>query len=358
MKSIFDKTEIKNMKFKNRTIRSAIWEGFSDEKGYVTDELIEFYRKLATGGVGTIITGFSSVIEYDRPAGNMISVYDDSFIPGLTKLTKMAHENETNIVLQIVVGGSQGRPGISKKVVGPSAHTNPMTKQIAEELSKEEIKVLVEAFSEAGRRAKEANFDAVQLHGAHGYLISQFMNPFYNKRTDEYGGNIENRSRFLFEIYRALRAKVGEFPIFIKINCEDFMDMGATQEEMFWVCKKLSEEGIDLIEISGGNATSRINEGVIRTKINTVEKEAYFKEFGMKIAKEISTPISLVGGHRSLKNIEDILNISDISYISLARPLLREADLVKQWEVNSEKVSKCISCNKCLNPKGSICIFL
>ncbi|MGL6064382.1 MAG: NADH:flavin oxidoreductase [Fusobacteriaceae bacterium] len=358
MKNIFDKTKIKNMELKNRIIRSAIWEGFSDENGNVTDELIEFYKKLSLGGVGTIITGFSPVIEYDKPAGNMIGVCSDKYIEGLKKLTKVVHENNTNIVLQIVVGGSQGRPGMGSRVVGPSPHINSVTKQSAEELSKEEIKNLIEAFSQAGRRAKEGNFDGVQIHGAHGYLISQFMNPFYNKRNDEYGGNIENRTRFLFEVYRAIRKTVGEFPIFVKINCEDFMEGGATKEEMLWVCKKLSEEGIDLIEVSGGNAGSRINEGVIRSKINSVEKEGYFKEFGMKLAKEISTPIALVGGHRSLKSIDEILNTSNISYISLARPLLREPDLVNIWKLDREKVSKCISCNKCLNPKGSICIFL
>ncbi|MGL5123121.1 MAG: NADH:flavin oxidoreductase [Fusobacteriaceae bacterium] len=357
MKNIFDKTEIKNMKFKNRIIRSAIWEGFSDEEGYVTEKLIEFYKKLSLGGVGTIITGFSSVVEYDKPAKNMIGVWNDLYVEGLKKLTEAVHKQNTNIVLQIVVGGSQGRPGIGSRVVGPSSHVNSVTKQSAEELSKEEIKKLVEAFSQAGRRAKEGNFDGVQIHGAHGYLISQFMNPFYNKRKDEYGGNIENRSRFLFEVYRAIRKTVGEFPIFVKINCEDFMDIGATQEEMLWVCKKLSEEGIDLIEISGGNAGSRTNEGVMRNKINSVEKEGYFKDFGIKISSEISTPIALVGGHRSFKNINDILNTSKISYISIARPLLRESDLVNKWKIDSEKVSKCISCNKCLSPKGSICIF-
>ena len=358
MKTIFDKTKIKKIEFKNRIIRSAIWEGFSDEKGYVTENLIEFYKKLAVGGVGTIITGFTSIVDYDRPAHNMISAYDDSFIPGLQKLTKTVHENGANIVLQIVVGGSQGSPGISKKIVGPSVHINPVTKLEAQELSKEDIKKLVEKFAEAAQRAKEANFDAVQLHGAHGYLISQFINPFFNKREDEYGGSIENRSRFLFEVYAEVRKKVGDFPIFIKVNCEDFMDGGATTDDMMWVCKKLSEEGIDLIEVSGGNATSRKYEGVIRTRIDGPEKEAYFKEFALKISDIISTPISLIGGHRTLENIEEVLNKGNIEYISMARPLLREPDLIEKWKLESDKTSKCISCNKCFGPKGSICIFL
>ena len=184
------------------------------------------------------------------------------------------------------------------------------------------------------------------------------MNPFYNKREDEYGGSIENRSRFLFEVYNSLRKELGDFPIFIKINCEDFMDDGATNEDMMWVCKKLSNEGIDLIEISGGNATSRRNEGVIRGGIDSIEKEGYFKDFAIKLAEEVSTPISLIGGHRTFKSVDALLKESKISYISLARPLLREPDLIEQWKIDSEKKSKCISCNKCLGPKGSVCIFL
>lgn len=357
-KNLFDKMEIKNVQFKNRFIRSAIWEGFASEEGEVTKELIDFYKELSSGGVGTIITGFANVVKYDKPAQGMIGAYDDKFIHGLKELVQEVHKNNCKIFLQLVVGGSQGRPGSSEKVVGPSAHINPVTKQEAVELSKEEIVFLEEKFKEAAIRAKKAGFDGVQIHGAHGYLLSQFMNPIFNKREDSYGGSIENRSRFLIETYEKIREGVGNnFLVYVKTNCEDFIEGGATQEEMLWVCEKLSEKKIDLIEISGGSVVSRRNEGVIRVGIKTIEEEGYFQEFSEKISRLIDTPISIVGGIKSFEKAKSILEDTDVQFISLARPLLCEPNLIDKWKNKDYTRAFCKSCNGCLNPKGSRCIF-
>lgn len=357
-KKPFDTVELKNLKLKNRFIRSAIWEGMADPEGFVTEELINFYKELAQGGVGTIITGFANIVEYDKPANNMIGVYEDKFIDGLSKLVEEVHKYNCKIFLQLVVGGSQGRPGNSKKVVGPSAHLHPVTKQEAQELTVEEILDLQEKFKEAAIRTKKAGFDGVEIHGAHGYLLSQFMNPLFNKRKDTYGGSIENRSKFLIETYEKIREEVGEdYPVYVKLNSEDYVEGGATQEEMLWVSQELAKKGIDLIEVSGGSVVSRRNEGVIRVAIKSIEDEGYFLDFGKKLSDLIETPVSLVGGIRSFEKVESILKDTKIKFISLARPLICEPDLINKWESGDISKSTCKSCNGCLNPKGSRCIF-
>ncbi|SJZ94443.1 NADH:flavin oxidoreductase / NADH oxidase family protein [Cetobacterium ceti] len=158
LKKPFNENILKNLKLKNSFIRSAIWEGLADKAGFVTKELINFYKELSQGGVGTIITGFSNIVEYDKPASNMIGIYDDKFIPGLKELVDEVHKTDCKIFLQLVLGGSQGRPGSSKRIVGPSAHTHPVTKQQAEELTIEEILELEKKFKLAGIRAKKAGF--------------------------------------------------------------------------------------------------------------------------------------------------------------------------------------------------------
>lgn len=356
-KGAFDKTFIKGKEFKNRFIRSAIWEGKCETDGTITPNLIKFYDELARGGVGTIITGYANVIPYDRPADRMIGVYDDKFIVGLRKLTDTVHQSDCNIFLQIAVGGSQGRPNLSERFVGPTAHTHPITKNKTSELTVSEILELEDAFASAAIRAKKANFDGVEIHGAHGYLLSQFMNPTFNQREDMYGCDIKGRSRFLIETYEKVREAVGEdYIVAVKINSQDFMENGATEEDMIWVCEELSRRGIDLIEVSGGTVLSRNNKGVIRTRIKDYSDEGYFENFAKYLAEKINTPISLVGGIRSWEKVCEILDTTKIEYISLARPLLYEPNLINIWKEENYKKSSCISCNGCLSPNGATCV--
>lgn len=364
MKNLFEKTKIKNMIMKNRFIRGGLYEQLADDNGHMTPELFNVYRELAQGGVGTIITGYSYVTKDEQPNPNMMGIYDDSFIKEYKALTDMVHENNSNIIMQIVYGGSQTHMTPPSEVIfGPSAIKNEISGIIPKEMTKQDIQKLTKAYADAAMRVKKSGFDGVELHAAHGYLLSQFLCPHFNTRTDEYGGSIDNRARIIYDIYTEIRNKVGdEFPIFIKINSSDFMENGLTSEESIHVSKKLAELGIDAIEISGGNESIPSvldnNLGPARNKIILgKDKESYFKEHASKLADVINIPVILIGGNRHLDVMDNILNTTKIEYFSFARPLTAEPDLINRWVVGDTTKPKCISCNACYNTPGKRCIF-
>ena len=345
MKSLFETTEIAGMELKNRFICSAIWEGLADEKGHVTSELIDHYHKLAEGGVGTIITGFSNIMDCDKPTHNMNGIYDDVFIDEYRELIENVHEHNVNIIMQIVHGGTKW---------GPSAVKHKSTGTIPKEMTIDDIKTVIQAFGDAALRVQKAGFDGVQIHAAHGFLLSMFLNPYYNTRTDEYGGSIENRARIIFETYEAVRKSVGpDYPVFIKVNSKDFMDRGLTFEDSLYVCKELSDKGIDMIEVSGGSYSSREGEGPMR---NTQNNESYFKDYAAKIANEVDVPVALVGGNRRIEKMTEILNTTKIDYFSMARPFIHEPGLINRWMEHDLDSTECVSCHACNGIDGG-CIF-
>jgi 2,4-dienoyl-CoA reductase-like NADH-dependent reductase (Old Yellow Enzyme family) len=222
-------------------------------------------------------------------------------------------------------------------------------------MTKEEIILVQKSFADAADRAKKAGFDGVQIHAAHGYLLSKFLTPYYNHRTDEYGGDIENRARMVLETYKAIRAEVGpDYQVLIKINSEDFIEQGMTFADCKYLCHKLTDLGIDAIEISGGSFSSRPNEGSSRNI--PPEQESYYKKYAAEIAQEIKIPVILVGGNRDVKGLTEILNNTAIEYTSFCRPFICESDLINRWEKDTTP-AKCVSCNKCYNPSGTVCIF-
>lgn len=224
MKSLFDKTSFENLTLKNRFVRSATWENMADKKGHLTERLFKVYEDLAKAEVGTIITGFAFVTEDEQPNAGMMGIYDDSFIEEYKKLTDKVHEFGTQIIMQIVYGGSQTTFNLGERtILGPSAVSHVSCGVTPKEATQDEIKDLIKHFAAAAHRAQQAGFDGVQLHAAHGYLYSQFLNPYYNKRRDQYGGSIENRARIIFETLEAIQDKVGkDYPVTIKINSSDF----------------------------------------------------------------------------------------------------------------------------------------
>lgn len=357
MKALFDQTTLAGMELKNRFIRSATYDGLADKSGHMTDELFEVYENLAKGGVGTIITGLTYVSDLEAPLPGQMGIYDDSFIDEYKNLTYMSHQYGAKIVLQLACLGSQSSPGANGKVMwGPSAVEDLGYKTTPKEMTLPEIEFVQKAFAEAALRAKKAGFDGVQIHGAHGYLLSKFLTPYYNRRTDGYGGGIENRARMVLETYQAIREKVGsEYPVLIKINCDDFMDQGLTFADCNYVCNKLAELGLDAVEISGGIRSSRPGEGTIR--MIQAGQESYFRTYAAEIAQAISAPVILVGGNRDFASLTDILNQTTIEYIALSRPLICESDLINRWQSGDREQAKCVSCNQCFRPGGTSCVF-
>lgn len=364
MKKLFEQTSILNMNLKNRFFRGALWEMLADEKGHMTPELFNVYEELAKGGVGTILTGYAYVTENEQPNPNMMGIYDDSFIEEYKQLTDMVHAHGSNIIMQIVYGGSQTSLNPPSPVIwGPSAVKNEFSAITPKEMTQDDLNQLVQAFADAALRVKKAGFDGVEFHGAHGYLLSQFLSPYFNRRTDSYGGSIKNRARIIFEVYAAVRKTVGEdFPILIKLNSADYAEEGLTTDESLFVARELARLGINAIEVSGGNESfpSVINNnlGPARRKVAlSKDNESYFKDYATELASSVDIPVILIGGNRHLDVMENLLNNHQISYFSLARPLTAEPDLINKWITNTTTTSKCVSCNACYRTPGKRCIL-
>jgi len=350
MKKIFEEINIGSLKLKNRLVRSATWEGMATEDGHMTEPLFKVYEDLAKGGVGLIITGYSYILAEEHPNPRMMGIYDDAFVDEYKPLTSMVHDHGGKIVMQIVYGGSCTTWAAEGRVIwSPSGVTDLATGVTPTEMTRENIRTVVQAFGDAAVRAKSAGFDGVQFHGAHGYLLSQFMTPYYNRRTDEYGGSLENRARIILEVYDEVRSRVGEgYPVMIKINGEDYIDRGVTLADSMQLAKLLDEKGIDSIEVSGGVASAGQNIPP-RPKINSADKEAYHVANASEIAKVIKAPVVVVGGGRTPDVIEKSLNESEIACFSLARPLVSEPDLPNRWLSGDKAKARCISCNGCLS---------
>lgn len=350
MSTLFEETNLKNVTLRNRLVRSATWEGMCDEQGRVTPKLVEWYRALAQGGVGLIITGYACVRKDGIQMCGMMSAYRDDFATGHRQVVDAVHENGAKIFMQIVHAGGQGMSLYSgEPTVAPSVVDVEQYSEQPQELTMEQIGEIIQAFADAAARAKAWGYDGVELHGAHGYLISQFLSPLTNKRTDVYGGSQENRRRFLVETYKAVRRAVGDdFPVCVKLNAADHLEGGMDFEDGLAAAKVLDQAGVDAIEVSGGTPASR-EESPARSKINAPEKEAYHLEYALKYKQELDCPIICVGGFRSYEIAEHAVR-KGMDFISMARPLIREPDLPNRWAKGEHDTAACISCNGCFVP--------
>ncbi len=362
MSKLFETTTINGMTLQNRFVRSATWEGMAGEDGTVSAKLVDLMRNLAKGGVGLIITGHAHVLANGQASPFQTGIYKDDFIPGLRQVTDAVHDAESKIVLQIAHAGCQALQRFTgTEPVGPSVFEN-RGKAVCREITPDEIKETLKAFGNAAVRAKQAGFDGIQLHGAHGYLFSQFLSPFYNKRTDEYGGSLENRARLLIEAYREIRQRVGDdYPVLLKVNSHDYVDNGLNIKDMVSVSEMLQNEGIDAIELSGGTIhADRAHVPVRAGKIDSEDKEVFYHEAARAYKKKITVPLILVGGIRSYNIAESLVTDGTTDYVSLSRPLIREPDLINRWKSGDHSKATCISCNACFKPgvkgQGIYCV--
>jgi len=346
MSLLFTPAKIGTLELPNRLIRSATAERMADENGQPRPQLAEMYRQLAAGGVGLIITGHMYVHPSGKCHPEMTGIYDDALIPELAKLTEAAHSQECKIAVQINHGGMQCDSESVGDAIAPSATTEPISRRSARQMSPDEIHILIDAYAQAAHRAQEAGFDGVQLHAAHGYLINQFLSPAINRRTDAWGGNFENRLRFLKKAVEAVRAQVGdEYPVFIKFGMIDGLEGGLNLERGAKVIENMAGLGLDGIELSGGIGGGPVVN--VRKGIRQPEDEAYFLPLAQKARPATSLPIALVGGLRSRMVMENILSSGDADFISLCRPLISEPDFPNLLRDGRKEKSRCIASNNC-----------
>ena len=359
MTLLFKENSLAGIPLRNRSVRSATYEGLATKEGLATPELIEVMRKLAKGEVGLIITGHAYVAPEGKASQLKLAIDRDECIPGLTQMVKAVHAAGGRIVAQLAHAGAQAFD--ADNAVGPSPIKRAGGETVCREMSVMDIEHVVGAFAAAAQRARQAGFDGVQLHAAHGYLLSEFLSPYFNRRTDEYGGSIACRSAIVVEILRLIKEQCGaDYPVMIKINSEDFIDYGLAQEDCLTVCAILEENGIDAIEFSGGVMESRKGFQPIRKGDPQPEDKPYYFEAAKKYKRKIKVPLILVGGVRYYDNAEELLAGKVCDYLSFSRPLIREPELMKRWRSGDTSRAKCISCNLCMRPvmtgKGLYCV--
>ncbi|MBQ8964342.1 MAG: NADH:flavin oxidoreductase [Clostridia bacterium] len=338
MKKVFEPGELRNLRLKNRLVRSATWEGLGLPNGGLTEETYAIYEELAKGGVGGIITGFTSVALNDFYFGGMMRLCDDALIPQYKKLVDIIHREDCPVIAQLALGA----------FYRPTANGR-FTQVEPDDMTTEEIHLVINQFIDAAVRAERAGFDGVQIHAAHFFFLSRFVSPAVNHRTDAYGGSTANRARILLEILAGIRACAPRLHITAKVNSSDFTYGGLGEDESLEICQLLAVNGIDSIEVSG-NGTSVSG---IKAHVN----EGYFVPFAARLAEAVDVPVIAVGGFRALDTMEAVLNQTKVELISLSRPLLREPDLPRRMQADPTAVSRCISCNRCYSSEAHKCVF-
>ena len=358
MSTLFTESRIGSMTLKNRFVRSATWENMATEDGHMTDKLYAIYDELAKGEVGLIVTGYANIVAEEKPNAGMMGMYNDSFIAEYQKLTDSVHSYGSKIVMQLAYGGTKTTHNVGERVIfAPSAVPERGTQTLGKTMTKDDIDYIVQAFALASRRAQESGFDGVEIHAAHTYLINQFLSPYYNRREDEYGGSLDNRMRFLVEIYAEIRKLVGDdYPILVKLTASEFFDGGLTFAETRIICQKLAALGVDAIVMSGnihGNASTLVGESFDGY---CIQQEGYFHEYGDVISQELDVPIITVGGLSDIDAIEGIAKRTNIQYFAIARPLLAEPHLIKRWQAGCKEDVDCERCSKCRTKRGNFCV--
>lgn len=312
---------------------------------------MDFYEELAQGGTGLIISEFIGVDPSGTASAYQLRLDNDSFIPGQKKLVKLVHNYpEVKIAAQIAHTGRQGAHP-KYPPVAPSPVSDKITGLTPRELTIPEIEVLIQKFVVAAKRAYESGYDLVQLHAAHGYFLSNFISPYTNRRSDDYGGNNENMAKILVEIYDGIKDEVGKnFPITIKLQTQDFVPKGLELEQGLEIAKILINKGFDAIEPSGGIGETQIGtkNAYPSRQIKSPDDENYF----LSTVKELkpfmkNSKMILMGGIKNPISAENFIKEGITDFISLSRPLIYEPDLPNRWMSGDLSPAKCISCNSC-----------
>jgi 2,4-dienoyl-CoA reductase-like NADH-dependent reductase (Old Yellow Enzyme family) len=346
---LFEPIKINKLEICNRLMRSATWDGSADESGGITEQSLRIYKELGQGDIGLIVTGYAFV---SHPLGQanpgQYGIYGDPLISGWKRLVKTVHEvGPSKIAMQIVHAGINSPYLVQQGYTLLAVSKKPELNRPHQEMTDEEIRGIIKDFAEAAVRVREAGFDAVQIHGAHGYLLSQFVSPIFNQRTDHWGGSPENRRRFHLEVIREIRKAVGEdYPVLIKFGPEDNQEGGMPFSEGLETCRQMALAGIDSIEISAGVGTGSAAISEDDLKKGLVDK-VVFREKAAAVKKAVGVPVAVVNGIRSLPMAQEIIAGNDADMVSLCRPFIREPHLISRWLKGDNGPAACISCNRC-----------
>ncbi len=377
---IYKPASIGNLHLRNRFIRSATHEGCGDIDGNPIGQMSEIYGKLVDGGVGAIITGYVGVNKQGRTLHNMPLFDSDERAEKYRVLLVHAQNKQVPIILQIAHGGGQAaaRPqGVD--LIAPSSYRFPLSTEKAREMTNQEIERVIEDFVQAIVRAKGVGYNGIQLHCAHGYLLSQFLSPRFNKRSDEWGGNLKNRFRIIGEILSRARKKVGSFTILTKLSAYSLDKRNLTLDDAIEIAKLLEISGCDGIEVScgastDGFSTSRCSRLPIHACLKLVSKvreshilkrtflsilmpfmvpcpkplHDYNIEAGNTIKQHVGIPVIVVGGIRKRQTMEQVIEDKQADFVSLSRPFIIEPNLVRRFEEKKQQESRCIDCSYCL----------
>jgi 2,4-dienoyl-CoA reductase-like NADH-dependent reductase (Old Yellow Enzyme family) len=381
--SLFSPIQINRLELPNRIVKSAMAEGQSDESGRPLPGLSRLYERWSAGGVGLAITGMAHVLPGYSYTGREIGLYDDSLIEPLRAVTSAAHRHPGKIFAQLCHAPPQLPRARARRLgaVAPSAGFNRTNLLFDRAIRDRQLVELARAFGRAARRAREAGFDGVQLHAAHGYLLSRMLSPRHNRRTDRWGGDFERRLTFLLACVREARSAVGnDFPLVVKLNAHDGEPGGLALETAVAIAQRLEAEGVDAIEVSAGTGDVGLgfypNKGGVPiesgreflrrqfpslrpllpfsrplierlTRRAAFESEAYFLPLAARVAEAVTIPVICVGGVRSRSVAERVLATTRVQMVSLARPLVREPALPRRWLRGDVDRASCESCNEC-----------
>ncbi len=352
---LFTPISIGSLTIPNRFVRSATHDYRANADGSVSEFEFDLYTNLARGGVGLIVTGFVFVSENGRCSPGQLALLSSSDLEPFKKLTTIVHDNGSRIIAQLALGGRQCR---RKLIPGPALVPSLLDGDNPDDLTEmtlQDIENTIADFIRAAKQAQDAGFDGVQLHGAHGYLLSQFLSPITNRRTDEWGGGVGRRAKILLRIIQAIKANCGKgFPVLVKLNGDDGgIDGGLTIEESAQVGKLLEKAGLDCIEISRGTKGSP--QPTIVNGISNKDEEAYLLPLAATMKKHVSIPVISVGGFRSVSIMRQGIESGQCDLVAMSRPFICEPDLVIKIRQGKIKAD-CVSCGKCFNPRGIQCV--
>ena len=332
-----------NLQLRNHLVRSATRDGVENEDGTVSERQLQIMRTFASHEVGMIITGHFYVHPQGQASPSQNGIYDGRFLPGMRRMTDVVHMEEGCIVAQLNHAG--GNADVEEPVA-PSERVYSRGR-LARALTREEMDEIRECFAEGASRAYQAGFDGVQIHMAHDYLLGEFLTPMMNNRTDEYGGSAENRFRFCAEIIEAVRRATSEsFPILVKINSNVQANDRQYEEDLLYYLQQMESLGVAAAELSGCDFTKK-----------SANERTYYLERAARMQQQLSMPLILVGGVRSLQDIAKVID-AGIPMVSLSRPLICQGDLIPR--LLSGERARCISCNQCFalpRTRGIRCVF-